>query len=148
MALTPYKPAQGLYARGATGVAVLVLVLFACLRMTQVIESDSAVRLLDIQVPWKMVWAGVIFLVCVAVTALFTFAFRTGIAGLDGKTQAYVDLLIDTQGELQKVSWPSREQLRRSTTTVLVCIIVLGAFLFAVDMVVNNLMRQLRVLPA
>ena len=58
-----------------------------------------------------------------------------------------VDLLVDTQAELQKVSWPTREELRSSTTVVLVCIFILGAFLYVVDVVVSFVMSRIGVLP-
>jgi preprotein translocase SecE subunit len=55
--------------------------------------------------------------------------------------------LIDTESELAKVSWPGSEELTRSTTAVLISIVLLGGFLFCVDWLVALVMRMLEVLP-
>jgi len=147
MALTPYKPNQGLYARGAAGGALLFLALFSAVRLMLSMEAGTAFELLGLEVPTGAVWSAAVFVVCGLLIAILTFGFETGLAGVDGKVRGVVDLLIDTQGELQKVSWPSKDELRRSTTVVLVCIFVLGAYLFTVDLVVNLFMTRIGVLP-
>ena len=47
----------------------------------------------------------------------------------------------ETQEELKKCSWPSREELRGSTVVVLVTTALLGLFTVGVDWVLSNLMR-------
>ena len=55
------------------------------------------------------------------------------------------DFLIDTQGELAKVSWPSRQQVLGSTGAVLILVLLLGAYLLALDKLVDLVLRE--VLP-
>lgn len=50
----------------------------------------------------------------------------------------YVD---ETQEELKKCSWPSRDELKGSTVVVMVTILILGAFTVAVDWFLSNIMR-------
>jgi len=99
------------------------------------------------KVPYATFWGAGMFLVLAFLVSLFVFGLRTGWVALDGRSGAFVDLLIDTQAELQKVSWPSREELRRYTIVVLICILVVGVFLYVVDMIVSYSMTNLRVLP-
>ena len=40
----------------------------------------------------------------------------------------------NTKSELEKVTWPSKEQLKKNTIVILVFIIIVGIFLFAFDM--------------
>jgi preprotein translocase subunit SecE len=47
----------------------------------------------------------------------------------------------DVQGELKRVSWPNRDQLRQSTAVVLIIVFVLGAYVAAWDFVFQNLSR-------
>ena len=47
----------------------------------------------------------------------------------------------DVRGELRRVSWPDRDQLRQSTTVVLIIVIVLAIYVAAVDVVFQSLVR-------
>jgi preprotein translocase subunit SecE len=47
----------------------------------------------------------------------------------------------ETQEELRKCSWPTREELKGSTVVVMVTIAILGLFTVGVDWVLSNLMR-------
>lgn len=105
-------------------------------------------EVMGLPVETSLLWAGGLFIVLGGMTLLFTVGVRTGVESLDTLTGSFIDLLIETQTELQKVSWPNKEQLTNSTTVVLVCVILLGSFLFAVDQVVAWVMTALHVLPA
>ena len=47
----------------------------------------------------------------------------------------------DVQGELKRVSWPNRDQLRQSTAVVLIIVLVLALYVAAWDFVFQNLAR-------
>ena len=47
----------------------------------------------------------------------------------------------DVRGELKRVSWPDRDQLRQSTAVVLIIVIVLALYVAAVDFVFQSLVR-------
>jgi preprotein translocase SecE subunit len=145
----PYRPGQGVYARGAAAGAVLLLALFGSWRLYVQVRgvTDKSVPLLGMQVPYAALWAAAAFVLMAAVIFLFTFGLGTGLKSLDARTQGLIDLLIDTEAELAKVSWPSSEVLSRSTAAVLVAMVLLGIFLFCVDSVVAFVMGALRVLP-
>jgi preprotein translocase SecE subunit len=103
-------------------------------------------QVLGMQVPYASVWAAGLFIILGAVVLVFVSGLQTGIGALDGKTHLLVDLLIDTEAEMNKVSWPSRDELTNSTAAVLVTILIAGVSLFVVDMLIGFLMRSFRVL--
>jgi preprotein translocase subunit SecE len=47
----------------------------------------------------------------------------------------------DVRGELRRVSWPDRDQLRQSTAVVLIIVIALALYIAAVDFVFQSLVR-------
>ena len=47
----------------------------------------------------------------------------------------------ETKQELNKVTWPSREELWQSTVVVIITTAILAAFIGAVDFVLSGLMR-------
>jgi preprotein translocase SecE subunit len=137
------------YARGGTGGVLLVFALFGSYRLYQILiaRSESAFEVLGMQVPYVTFAAAAAFVLLGLVVFLFTFGPQTGLGWIDGKTHRVVDLLIDTEAELKKVSWPDRDDLANSTTAVLVFIVLLGGFLFSVDYLVGLVLSFLRVLP-
>ncbi len=58
----------------------------------------------------------------------------------------FVEFLIATEAEMNKVSWTSREDLKRATTVVLVTVLFMAVFLFGVDWVWMNLLQLIGVL--
>ena len=49
------------------------------------------------------------------------------------------DLLIDTEGELRKVSWPTIDEVLTTSMVVVVFVVFIGAFLALTDMVFGRL---------
>ena len=47
----------------------------------------------------------------------------------------------DVQGELKRVNWPDRDQLRQSTAVVLIIVLTLMAYVYAWDLVFQGLTR-------
>ena len=58
----------------------------------------------------------------------------------------FVDFLIATEAEMNKVSWTSKEDLKRATIVVLVTVAVMAVFLFGVDWIWSNLLQLIGVL--
>jgi preprotein translocase subunit SecE len=53
----------------------------------------------------------------------------------------FADFLISVEGEMNKVSWPSRSELFRASIVVMVVIFFLAALLFTYDLVLTELLR-------
>jgi len=47
----------------------------------------------------------------------------------------------DVYKEMNKVTWPTREELKESTTIVIVVCLVLAAFTYVVDMAVTKILQ-------
>jgi preprotein translocase subunit SecE len=58
----------------------------------------------------------------------------------------FVEFLIATEAEMNKVSWTSKDDLYRATTVVLVTVVLMAVFLFGVDWVWSTLLQILGVL--
>jgi len=58
----------------------------------------------------------------------------------------FADFLIATEAEMNKVSWASRKKLVQDTIVVLVTVILMAAFLFAVDMLWSVILRWIDVI--
>ncbi len=58
----------------------------------------------------------------------------------------FVEFLIATEAEMNKVSWTSRDDLKRATTVVLVTVVLMAVFLFGVDWLWSNLLQLIGVL--
>ena len=156
MVLTPYRPAQGTYARVSIAAALVMMFLFGSYRFYTMLLALTSnpeagtrgqVIILGMPVPYAALAAGVLLLVLGALVWVVTFGPTTGLKGVDGVTQKWIDLLIDTEAELRKVFWPTRTDLLNSTAAVLVSIALLGVFILAVDAMVSWAMSRLNVLP-
>jgi len=58
----------------------------------------------------------------------------------------FVEFLIATEAEMNKVSWTSRDDLYRATTVVLSTVVLMAVFLFGVDFLWSNLLQIIGVL--
>ena len=47
----------------------------------------------------------------------------------------------EVQGELKRVTWPDRDQLRQSTAVVLIIVLTLGAYVYVWDTLFRSLAR-------
>ncbi|MEX0715263.1 MAG: preprotein translocase subunit SecE [Planctomycetaceae bacterium] len=58
----------------------------------------------------------------------------------------FADFLISVEAEIDKVSWPSRQELKRASMVVISTMFVLGAILFLYDMFWLWLFKMLNIL--
>lgn len=55
------------------------------------------------------------------------------------------EFLIESEAELKKVSWPSRQQYTGSSVAVIISVVVLGVFLVSMDWLFLQLMKLIRI---
>ena len=118
-----YKPNQG---RQVRLTAIVAVVLFGLLAAVEVYVALGGYDLKVKLAAPEAVLAGV------TVSGLYVLN-RPRVA----------DFLIDTQAELAKVSWPSRQQVLGSTWAVLLVVMLLGLYLLGLDKLVELLLRRL-----
>ena len=59
--------------------------------------------------------------------------------------EAWADFLIETEGEIKKVSWPARKDYLGSAFVVIVVIAVVSVFLWAADEGLSRVMQKLKI---
>ena len=123
-----YKPVQGRHARIYTAAALGVVVVLGLWRLYDTLnESPKADPLRRPR--WRcsgLVLGWVIFRMV--------------------QYPPFVEFLIATEAEMNKVSWTSREDLYRATTVVLVTVTLMALYLFGVDWLWSYLLQLLGVL--
>jgi preprotein translocase subunit SecE len=121
-----YKPMQGRYARIYTAAGLGLIVVLGLWRLFEVVhDAPPATRF---GIPTAV---GVV---------LFWIIFRLV------EYPPFVEFLIATEGEMNKVSWTSREDLYRATTVVLTTVFLMAVFLFGVDWLWSNMLQLIGVL--
>ncbi len=122
-----YKPLQGKQARLWTGVALGLVILFGLRELSLTLGASSG--------------ATTAYGVPAAIGLVLAWAtFRLL------QFPPFVEFLIATEAEMNKVSWTSREDLKRATTVVLVTVALMAVFLFGVDWVWSYLLQLIGVL--
>ncbi|MDN3515785.1 MAG: preprotein translocase subunit SecE [Candidatus Brocadia sp.] len=147
-----YRKGLGVYSRIAVGIALGILALFASVSLYGLlidlpnVAGSTRIPLVDISLTWGLVCAFLLFIFLGFWIGIFVAGFETGIKPLDNIGKKTVEFLIDTQGELQKVSWPTKYELVGSTAVVIVSVIVIGIFILGVDWFVSVIMEYIGVL--
>ncbi len=131
--LAPYKPEQGRGTRIGTTIGFGLLVLWGgyfVWEQLRVYEGDEGWRLLitpGIPILFTVLLGGVLW--------WLVFAHRT--TG---------DFMIATEGEMKKVNWSTRREVIGSTKVVILFTVLIATYLFAVDVVFQNIFRWIGVL--
>ena len=120
-----YKPNQGRLVRQFTFFGVVVLAAFGCITLANGPLGVSA-QVVRVGVP-LVVWLSVCWV-----------AFRAV------NIPRFADFLVSVESELEKVSWPVRQEVTQATAVVLATMFFLGAFLFVVDLVWQQLFSLIR----
>jgi preprotein translocase subunit SecE len=123
-----YKPTQGWYARVWTAAGLGVLLAAGIYRFYETQMAD-------------VYSAPVRFGVPAALTAAFAWlVFRLV------QFPPFVDFLVATEAEMNKVSWTSRDELKRATLVVLITVLLMAIYLFGVDFLWSWLLQRLGIL--
>lgn len=147
-----YRKGFGLYSRVAVGIALGILALFASVSLYNAlidlpdIAEGVNVPLIDVGLTWGLLSSVALFVFLGFFVCVFVAGLETGLKPLDNGGKKTVEFLIDTQGELQKVSWPTRYELVGSTAVVIVSVVVIGVFVLGVDWCVSVVMKYIGVL--
>lgn len=147
-----YKKGQGIYSRIVVGIALGVLGLFASISLHNAlldlpnVAQNTKVPLVGIGLTWGLISSFALFAVLGFLIYIFVAGMETGVKPLDDSGKRVVEFLIETQGELQKVSWPTKYELVGSTAVVIISVVVIGVFVLGVDWFVSLIMEYVGVL--
>jgi preprotein translocase subunit SecE len=120
-----YKPNQGRLVRQFTFFGIVVLAAFGCITLA---NGPLGVSLKSVQVGVPLaIWLG----------AAWT-AFRAV------NIPRFADFLVSVESELEKVTWPVKQEVIQATVVVLATMFFLGLFLFVVDLIWQQLFSLIR----
>jgi preprotein translocase subunit SecE len=122
-----YKPLQGKQARLWTAVGLGLIIVFGLRELFESLKDRTST-------------IGAFGIPAAVGAALAWVTFRLL------QYPPFVEFLIATEAEMNKVSWTSREDLKRATTVVLVTVALMAVFLFGVDWIWSNLLQLIGVL--
>lgn len=121
-----YKPLQGRMARRLTTIALGVVLLLGLVQLYHALGDYP--KTTQLAVP------------ALLGAALAWLLYRVV------EFPPFVEFLIATEAEMNKVSWTSRDELKRATLVVLVTVTMMALFLFGVDFVWQFLLKLIGVL--
>ena len=134
MGLEIYKKGQGTWARGVGYVCCGLLVLFGAIRLFAFYN-----------VPGQHVWIKNVPLLgnvsMYHAIALAAFLIGMLLVHLVLNREDLVNLLIDTEQEMKKVSWPSKAEVWSATIVVVLVTALLAGLLFGFDIVLQRVFK-------
>lgn len=141
--LSAYKSDQGRGVRIFAIVGCLVLALWACVNLYDLVTPPTIpddqvwldVDLLGVQFPVSAYLVPSVALFVIVAFVLWAVSNKPKVA----------EFLIETEGELKKVSWPARKEWISSSMAVMVVVALFVAYLFAVDTGLTFLFTKLRI---
>jgi preprotein translocase SecE subunit len=131
-----YKKGQGKYSRGLGILGIGSLAIFGCVSLYNALlfepydKSLYKIPGVDLDVTWAL-----IIMVALALLSI------GGLYWLNNKRKI-VDFLIETEGELRKVTWPSRNEVVDSSLVVVVTVVIMAAFIFLADIVLKTILHD------
>ena len=128
-----YKLGLGRLIRRLTMTGVWVLFLTAAWKCTHMDFTWLASLVAMSELVFKYIVAGVIAL------GGIWFGYRLV------NWETFADFLISVEGEMAKVSWPGKAELRSSTIVVLTVFLLLAGVLYAYDLMLVFLFRMINV---
>jgi preprotein translocase subunit SecE len=136
-----YKRSQGRIARQLTFFSLLILIAIGCWRLSSFISPSGIVGLFGVDSPSQGLISAIQFGIPAALLAAGVwFSFRLV------NMPRFADFLIAVEAEMNKVSWPTRQELFRSSMVVIVLLFLLTGVLFVYDIVWRFLFEWLGIL--
>lgn len=132
-----YKKGQGSVGRLLALASVAALLLWGGYTLWTTLQGSFTLSRVVLSVPHvglDITWALVISIAVV-------LACGYGLVWLLNRPRT-VDLLIETEAEMKKVSWPSRSEAWNSSVVVVVTVVVLMGLLFLYDFVLNFILKR------
>lgn len=121
-----YKPNQGKNARLLTAIGMGVIVVLGAWRAYDVFDTAATVTRYSVPAVGALIFGWICFRIL--------------------HYPPFAEFLVATQAEMNKVSWTSRDDLRRATAVVLSTVVIMALFLFGVDQVWSYLLHLIGVL--
>lgn len=134
-----YKAGEGKLTRRVAFYSLLILSIWGFKELASTIVRWEWARqtLIDFPLPYYGQALTIGVLVCLALNVLVAFYIFKYL-----NSEKPASLLIDTETELKKVSWPTWEDARHSTVIVLIFVAACAAYLTVVEFALAKLFRM------
>ena len=130
-----YKPGQGYYTRLGTAIGGGVLAVWGAYFLHDEVRGHISNSNSSYALPLQY---------GIAVAFLLGMGFFLyWIVGLNRKA---TDFFVATEGEMKKVNWSGRQEIVRSTKVVIVTVVLMGGFLFIIDLIFMEFFSAIKVL--
>ena len=138
--MTAYKEDQGRLARMFAFWAVAFMTLFGCTWLHGMLVQTQSLRdpLGGTRIPIVAVDLNIAFLI-----SFVLFAAAIVLLARWMRKPKVADLLIDTEAELRKVTWPKSQEVVNSSLVVIVFVVLLLGFLAGVDAILARVVAYL-----
>ena len=135
-----YRSDQGRHARMFAFWSLTLLCLFGCTWLHDILSGfDSMASTIgDIKIPIVGIELTGAFLSTLLLFAALTYAVHLYLS-----RPKVADMLIDTESELRKVTWPTFDDVVNSSFVVVVSVVLLGAFLAGADWILHRIAQIL-----
>ena len=110
-----YKPNQGRIVRQLTALAIWLVVALGAWRLYAPLDGSTSNSAIAVGIPAGLLIAGL------------WIGYRLV------NWQRFADFLIAVEAEMKKVTWPSRDEVKRASVVVIVTIVILAVSLFLFD---------------
>ena len=112
-----YKPTQGRIVRQITALAIWIIVALGVWRLYVTLDGSSSNNAIILGVPGVLLLAGL------------WVGYRLT------NWSRFADFLIAVEAEMKKVTWPSRDEVKRASIVVIATIAILAISLFLFDVI-------------
>lgn len=139
--MSSYKPDQGRMVRMAVFWSSAALALFGCTSLHTLLASSFsslAAPIGGIRIPVFGVDLTPAFLITTGLLAVLAFVLYRW-----QQQPKTADLLIETEAELKKVTWPTLNEVINSSIVVIVFVLVLMGYLAGTDYLLGNLFTRI-----
>ncbi len=143
MNLKMYKPDQGRVVRLTTFLASLILVLWMCMNLYDAFPSDSALYR-ALAGPYDLFGVDLSITVMLLIAAGVFLALSFGLY-LFFNWPKMGEFLVETEGELKKVSWPERKEYVSASFAVVVLVVFIVVYLYAVDVGLSFVLTKMKI---
>lgn len=133
-----YKKGQGSIARLLALVSSGLLVVWGGYALWVTLQGTGAAKMLSFEVPHVGLKINLALIIAVAVVVLAW----VGTVWVLNRPRS-VDLLVETESEMRKISWPSKQEAWNSSIVVVVTVLVMMGLLFFYDIMLNLILSFL-----
>ena len=133
-----YKKGQGSISRLLALVSGGLLIIWGGYALWVKLQGTSLIEVFSFQVPHVGLDINLTLIISVAVVLLGV----SGLVWLLNRPRS-VDLLVETESEMRKISWPSRQEAWNSSIVVVITVLVMMGLLFFYDVMLNKILSFL-----